>query len=105
MLDLFLALLPAWLLFLLLVCGSMALTWWGMLLVRSRMNAPIDEAHNMVAGLIFAAMSVVYGVLLAFLVSQVWQQFKAAEQATTQEAIALIALAHDTASFPEPTRR
>lgn len=96
---------PAWLLFLLLVGGSMSLAWVATLLVRPRMQVPVDDAHNEVAGFIFSAITLVYAVTLAFLVIIVWEQYLNAENAVSQEAAALIAAARDTASFPEPARQ
>jgi hypothetical protein len=64
----------------------------------------MDEKHNEVAGFIFATVVVLYAVLLAFTVIIVWEQYPAAESAGSQEAAALITVAHDASSFPEPER-
>jgi hypothetical protein len=102
--DAFLYVLPAWLLFILIVGGSVVLAWVGTVLLLRRTNAPMDEKHNEVAGFIFATAGVVYAVLLAFTVIIVWEQYLAAESAVAQEAAALITVARDTSSFPEPAR-
>jgi len=102
--DAFLDKLPAWLLFLLMVGGSVVVAWFGTLLLRRLTTAPTDEKHNEVAGFIFATVGVLYAVLLAFTVIIVWEQYLAAESAVSQEAAALITVAHDTSSFPEPAR-
>ncbi|HEX8032669.1 MAG TPA: hypothetical protein VF510_02425 [Ktedonobacterales bacterium] len=76
--------LPAWLLFILIVGGSMSLAGVGTVFVRRRMKAPMDEAHNEVAGFIFAAVSVLYAVVLAFMVFAVWEEYNGARQAASQ---------------------
>jgi hypothetical protein len=96
--------LPAWLLFLLIVGGSVALAWGGTVLLHLRTTAPTDEKHNEVAGFIFATVGVLYAVLLAFTVIIVWEQYLSAESAVSQEAAALITVARDASSFPEPAR-
>jgi predicted ABC-type exoprotein transport system permease subunit len=105
MTDTLLYSLPAWLLFLLLVGVPVGIAWVATLLVHGRTPAAKDEKHNEVAGFIFATVGVVYAVLLAFVVIIVWEQFLAAEDAVSQEASAVITVAHDTSSFPEPARR
>ena len=102
--DAFLDAIPAWLLFILIVGGSVGLAWAGTVLLRRRTTAPTDEKHNEVAGFIFATVGVIYAVLLAFTVIIVLEQHLAAESAVSQEAAALITVAHDTSSFPEPAR-
>ena len=102
--DAFLYALPAWLLFLLIVGGSVTLAWVGTVLLRRLTTEPMDEKHNEVAGFIFATVGVLYAVLLAFTVIIVWEQYLSAESPVSQEAAALITVAHDTSSFPEPAR-
>ena len=102
--DAFLYTIPDWLLFILIVGGSVVLAWVGTVLLRRRTKAPMDEKHNEVAGFIFATAGVVYAVLLAFTVIIVWEQYLAAESAVAHEAAALITIAHDASSFPEPAR-
>jgi hypothetical protein len=102
--DAFVYSIPSWLLFLLLVGGSVVLTWLGTVLLRRITTDPMDEKHNEVAGFIFATVGVLYAVLLAFTVIIVWEQYLSAESAVSQEAAALITIAHDASSFPEPER-
>jgi predicted ABC-type exoprotein transport system permease subunit len=104
MINTFLYELPAWFLFLLIVGVPVGLVWVVTFLLHGRTPAAKDEKHNEVAGFIFATVGVVYAVLLAFVVIVVWEQFLSAEDAVSQEAAALITVAHDTSSFPEPAR-
>ncbi len=87
--DAFIYVLPSWLLFILIVGGSVGLAWIGTVMLRRRTTAPKDERHNEVAGFIFATVGVLYAVLLAFTVIIVWEQFT---------------VARDASSFPEPAR-
>ena len=96
--------LPSWLLFILIVGGSVGLAWIGTVMLRRRTTAPKDDRHNEVAGFIFATVGVLYAVLLAFTVIIVWEQYLSAESAVSQEAAALITVARDASSFPEPAR-
>jgi hypothetical protein len=101
----FLAAQPAWLVFIILVGGSVALASVATLQVRRRMKTTVDETHNEVAGLIFAAVSVLYSVVLAFLVISSWEHFSTTEQTASVEAAAIVAVARTTTSFPEPARQ
>jgi uncharacterized protein DUF4239 len=95
---------PAWILFLMVVCGSMVLASGGLLLVRHWMKKPEDEEHNILVTGMFATVSLVYTVLLAFLIISVWETFNAANQAVSEEAAALITVARDAELLPEPLR-
>src|SRR5712692_840864 len=96
--------LPNWLFFIIIVGGSVSLAWVGTLFMRRRTKVPEDHAHNEVAGFIFAAVSVVYTVFLAFVAVTVWEQYVTAEQAAAQEAAALVNVARTCDGFPEPAR-
>lgn len=102
--DAFLYAIPAWLLFLLIVGVPAALAWVGSVQLGRRVKRPLDEKHNEVAGFIFATEGVIYAVLLAFVVIVVWEQYLTAENNVSQEGSALIAVARDASSFPEPAR-
>ena len=95
---------PTWLLGVIVVGGSMLLAAVGLLLARPRVKSIITEEHNDIAGFIFAAIGAVYGVLLAFLVFAVWDDFGSAQRAAAQEASILLSLYHDTHAFPQPVR-
>ena len=97
--------LPPWLLFLVVVGGAISLVCLATTAWRRRAKPPVDESHNDVAGFIFAAVSVLYAVVLAFMVFAVWEAYNAAKEASVNEAAALIAVARDTNSFPEPQRQ
>jgi hypothetical protein len=77
----------------------------GTVVARRAVKLPIREGHNEVMGGVLASISVIYAVVLAFLVFAVWEQFGNAERATTQEASLLISVARDAQTIPEPLRR
>jgi threonine/homoserine efflux transporter RhtA len=92
---------PSWLLFVLFVGGSIVLTCLGVLVLRRR---KMKLMSNESIGFIFATVSVVYAVLLGFLVIYVWEAFGSAEHAVSEEAAAIVVTARYSASFPEPIR-
>lgn len=77
----------------------------GMLLVRRSVALELLESHNEVAGFIYAVVGVVYAVLLAFVVTFVWEQHELAETRVEQEANELGDLFRDTEAFPHDARR
>jgi len=97
--------LPTWLLGAILIGGWVALTVAFTVFARQRMKAIANEGHNDIVGFIFAAVGVLYGVLLGFVVSDVWGNFDTAERATAQESSILLATYQDAYAFPEPIRQ
>ncbi len=75
---------------LLIVGGSIVLTVMITYWVRKRFPESVQQANNEVAGFIFAAVGVIYGVLLAFLVLVVWQAYQDATVNVEQEANTLV---------------
>lgn len=97
--------LPAWLLFVVIVGGSMGLVYSSLLFMKHRLKPLVsNDVHNEIAGFFFSVVGVIYAVLLAFLVVSVWNNFSAADLATTQEAADLVTVARDSIYFPEPIR-
>ncbi|MFE0458454.1 hypothetical protein ACFW1A_04225 [Kitasatospora sp. NPDC058965] len=63
---------------------------------------PIRETHNDVAGFIFAAVGVLYAVLLGFVVITVWTNNDAARKTTFEEADALAGIYWISRDLPAP---
>lgn len=82
--------LPTPLLILLIVGGSAALAMGATYWVRGHFDEKQHVANNDVAGFIFAAIAVLYGVLLAFMVLVVWQAFEDAQVTVENEANTLV---------------
>ncbi|MCX4748255.1 DUF4239 domain-containing protein [Kitasatospora sp. NBC_01287] len=62
----------------------------------------VREAHNDVAGFIFAAVGVIYAVLLAFVVVSVWTNSDTARKTTFQEADAVAGIYWISRELPAP---
>lgn len=89
----------------LVVLASSAIAVGGLLLVRRTTSIRRHLGENDVAGLLFGAVGVLYGALLAFVVFAAWEGYSRAEQAVTAEAANLVTVYRDTEQFPEPVRR
>jgi hypothetical protein len=93
---------PTPLLVLMVVGGSALLTAGVTYFVRMRVSEKIHQANNEVAGFLFSAVAVVYGVLLAFIVLVVWQTFLDAQVTVEREANIVVNLFRIGQELPEP---
>jgi len=76
----------------------------GLLIVR-RIPRFVGLFHeNEVAGHQFAALGVLYGALLAFVVFAAWERWSEAQHAVSDEAAAIVTAYRDTQDFPEPQK-
>lgn len=82
----FLTLLPVWLSGLILVGLPTLLAVGGQVLLRRNVGLERLRSNNEVAGFKFAAVGVLYAVLLAFAVIVVWERFSDAESRVSEEA-------------------
>jgi len=96
--------LPVWQLFLLVVVCPMILAGASLLIVRHWMKRPEDEEHNILVTGMFAAVSLIYTVMLAFLIISVWTNYMAATQSVESESATLVTVARDAEILPEPQR-
>ncbi|MDQ1358132.1 MAG: hypothetical protein QOJ52_3418 [Acidimicrobiaceae bacterium] len=87
----------------LMVVVAVAISVGGLMLVRRNVALATLEQHNDVAGFIIAVIGLLYGVLLAFVVIIVWQQYDAATSNANHEAISVDLLYRDAALFPDQT--
>ena len=86
----------------LVVCGVCLVALVGFELVDRLVPAQTRRRHNDVAGFIYAALGVIYAVLLALVVISVWEEYQAASATVEQEANAtaeIFLLGHE---LPEP---
>ncbi len=81
---------PLWLLGVLMVGGPVAISIFGLWLVRRMVSPQSLREHHDVAGFILAIVGVIYAVLLAFVVIIVWEEFEDAKIVAEKEANALV---------------
>src|SRR3712207_1170171 len=74
----------------------------GLALVQRLVPATIRKEHNDVAGFIYAALGVIYAVLLALVVIAVWEEFGRARVTVESEANALAEIFWLAHALPEP---
>jgi len=84
----------------LVVCGTVLFAVWGMLFVRRRVPVEVLEKQHEVGGFVYAALSVIYGILLAFVVFVVWTGYQSASDAVANEADQLVDLLRLSHGFP-----
>ena len=95
---------PTWLTGLGILTLSFVLGLGGLALTHPARRRALKLEHNDVNGQFFAAVAVVYAVLLAFVVFAVWERFSSASQSVTNEAAALVATYREAQALPEPMR-
>jgi hypothetical protein len=85
------------------VIGGICLVALGGLMLVERF-VPVDSRlpHNDVAGFIYAALGVIYAVLLALVVIAVWEEYEAARVTVEQEANAAADIFWLANSFQSP---
>jgi Protein of unknown function (DUF4239) len=74
----------------------------GLELVQRLVPAESRRQHNDVAGFIYAALGVIYAVLLALVVIAVWEEYQAANETVEQEANATAEIFWLGHKLPEP---
>lgn len=75
---------------------------WG---IRKLVPLEYLRHHHEVAFPIFLQIGVIYAVVLAFLFSLEWDNFKSARQEADAEAVSLIILMHLVEGYPAPVRQ
>jgi Protein of unknown function (DUF4239) len=74
----------------------------GLELVQRLVPAASRQQHNDVAGFIYAALGVIYAVLLALVVIAVWEEFQEASSTVEQEANAVAEIFWLAHRLPQP---
>jgi hypothetical protein len=88
----------------LVVCGASLAAVIGLTLVQRLVPAATRKEQNDVAGFIYAALGVIYAVLLALVVIAVWEEFGRARITVESEANALAEIFWLAHRLPEPER-
>ena len=86
----------------LVVGGTCLVALAGLELVQRLVPASSRQPHNDVAGFIYAALGVIYAVLLALVVIAVWEQYRAASETVELESNATAEIFWLAHRFPEP---
>jgi hypothetical protein len=86
----------------LVISGICLLSLGGLEVVERLVPAQTRQQHNDVAGFIYAALGVIYAVLLALVVIAVWEEFQAANETVEQEANAVAEIFWLGNRLPEP---
>src|SRR5918999_4592793 len=86
----------------LVVGGVCLLALAGFELVHRLVPATVRQRHNDVAGFIYAALGVIYAVILALVVIAVWEEYGAASETVEQEANAAADIFWLSDRLPEP---
>jgi Protein of unknown function (DUF4239) len=84
------------------VGGTCLLALAGLEVVQRLVPATSRQRHNDVAGFIYAALGVIYAVLIALVVIAVWEEYDAASVTVEQEANALAEIFWLGNRLPEP---
>ncbi|MGB4947646.1 MAG: DUF4239 domain-containing protein [Candidatus Competibacter denitrificans] len=95
-----LLLLPQWVTVLLMVGIAVAFSIIGFLVVHRYIPIKIRKIHNDVAGFVFATLGATYGVLLAFVVIVVWEQFNDTKITVENESSTALMIYHNLKAYP-----
>jgi hypothetical protein len=93
--------LPQWVAIFLLVAAAVLFSIAGFLVVHRFIPAEVRRIHNDVAGFVFATLGVTYGVLLAFVVLVVWEQFNDAKANVENESSVAMVLYKNVTTYPD----
>jgi hypothetical protein len=74
----------------------------GLLIVRKTVHAHFLRQHHDMAGPFFNTLGAIYGIFLAFIVSNTWHYYDQTNSNIVQEARYLESLHNNAAAFPEP---
>jgi hypothetical protein len=86
------------------ISASVAIAVAALAAVRRRVPLEILQEQHEVAGVCFAVVGGLYGIILAFVLVSSWERFETARHQTEIEANALADLNRQAAGFSQPTR-
>ncbi len=95
-----LLMMPSWLFFLLINLLFIGISLGLLFLVRTFFHHEVRERHNAVNGYIFTTAGVIYGVLIAFVVIFLWQDYQKALDDSSREGAEAVALFRDLSLYP-----
>ena len=86
------------------ILGPVMIAGLGLLIVRKTVHAHFLRQHHDMAGPFFNTLGAIYGIFLAFIVSNTWHYYDQTSSNIVQEARYLESLHNNTAALPEPFR-
>ncbi|MFD0278514.1 DUF4239 domain-containing protein [Kitasatospora sp. NPDC127111] len=91
---------PTGLLTVLVVGGFVALAVAGSLLSYRRYPALAAGEHNEMVGVVLSMFSAIYGIILAFVIVNLWTQLEGTEAVVATEATSISQIVRDARAFP-----
>jgi hypothetical protein len=76
----------------------------GCIAFRRRASHLIQAAENDVAGVIVSVLAGIYGIVVAFVIVVLWEDFRSAQDVASSEANSLSQMVQDSDAFPVPNR-
>jgi hypothetical protein len=95
---------PTWILGVGTIVGLPILAAVACVVVRRRFPALADGENNEVTGVVISILGGIYGIVLAFVIVVLWEQFQAAQNLVQSEAVNVAQIVRDAGAFPEPAR-
>jgi Protein of unknown function (DUF4239) len=96
---------PTWFLALVVLAGLPLAAVLGCLSVRRRAPSLTNGEHNEVAGVVLSVLGGIYGIVLAFVIVVLWEQFQGAQSIVSEETNSLQQVLRDIQAFPPEDRR
>ena len=89
-----------------LVLGGVTLVAsFGLLLFRRYASQLVDAADNDVAGVIVSILAGIYGIVIAFVIVILWEDYRSTQEVVETEASAVSRILQDTEAFAMPHRQ
>jgi hypothetical protein len=83
-----------------LVVGTTLASMGGCLLVRRLFPSLADGDHSEVAGVVMGIFGAIYGIVLAFVIVALWENYQSADALASTESTSLAAMARAVRAFP-----
>jgi hypothetical protein len=95
---------PTWGLTLLFVGGITSLAILGSLFTHRCVPILAAGGHNDAAGVLLGIWGAIYGIILAFVIVILWEQYESAESLVSTETVSLAQFVRDSKVFPPQTQ-
>ncbi|HEX2191720.1 MAG TPA: DUF4239 domain-containing protein [Acidimicrobiales bacterium] len=95
---------PTAVLSILILAGLTGAALLGLFVFRTRASDLVEAVDDSVAGVIVSILAGIYGVVVAFVIVVLWEDFRSAQQVASSEANALGRMVQDSNAFPPSDR-